>query len=133
MPDEASNCWSVGMCCRRLIQRMGDTDCFLAAAIESEEKGKNKKRPLVFIWWSSEECNRYRVRRAAAELQSDVERFSPVKPNGVVSLQAAGFCDGALWAAYDRPLGFPTNEWLSCQGGFRRQRRWRLRGKWLRL
>jgi eukaryotic-like serine/threonine-protein kinase len=102
---------------RRRMQRTGYADSFLAAAIDGEVKTKKKSKPIVQLVVARGMESAQGADAAAAQ-QSMAARFASATRKGVVTIRAAGFSDGVLWAAYDRPVGIAANEWLSCHGRF---------------
>src|SRR5262249_52581822 len=53
---------------------------------------------------------------SASRLQSIVKRLATTNSEHLRRLTAAGATGNTVWAAYAPPIGFPTIEWLSCQG-----------------
>lgn len=101
---------------RRLIQRLGYADCFLAREAASEDQ-RNKTAQSIHLL-VSRGLDPAHANGAAFLLRSNIERLASINSEHLPRLEAAGTEGDMLWAAYHRAAGFPAIEWLSCQGRF---------------
>jgi len=100
---------------RRLIQRLGSADCFLAIqAVSEERKSKKREQPIHLV--VARGVDPAEADRAASRLHLAIERLASIDSEHLPRLQAAGAAADTFWAAYQPATGFPAIEWISCHG-----------------